>query len=156
VLTTWQEERAVLRVLDHYGDLLDRRDWRRLDELFIPKASAEWLLATHRWHHTRAEIVASIRGAFDEFGPTHHHFGNYLADVDGGRATASCRVCNYHALIAEHANQYRQVYGAYQIRAVKLEGAWRIEHMRPEAFDTVYGLRDQRPANPRRPLNPAA
>jgi uncharacterized protein (TIGR02246 family) len=140
------DERAVADLLDDYGEALDRRDWTRLEQLFLSTATSEWALETPSSNHGRAQILQFITSAFAALGRTHHQFGNYRVQLDGDRATITCRASNYHALAGDHASEYRTVYGAYRLQALKVDGAWRIEHIRLEAFDTVHGLRDQRPA----------
>jgi hypothetical protein len=134
-----------MRLLDDYGEALDRRRWDDLAELFVLEATADWRLAVHRSHAGRKEIVAFIKTAFERFGRTHHQFGNYRAHLDGDRARASCRARNYHALADERLNQYLETIGEYRIDATRTDIGWRITRMELEAFDIIYGTRDQRP-----------
>jgi SnoaL-like domain len=138
------EGAAVLQLLDDYGDALDRRRWNSLADLFLVDATADWQLVVHRSHSGRDEIVEFVRSSFDRFARTHHTMSNYMVTVAGDTASASCKARNYHALADPALNQYLETLGEFRIEAVRTTDGWRIAHIELEAFDVVYGIRDQR------------
>ena len=138
------EGAAVSQLLDDYGDALDRRRWDALAELFIPEATADWQLVIRRSHSSRDEIVEFVKNSFARFGRTHHTMSNYKVTVTGDSAWALCKARNYHALADGALNQYLETLGEFRIDAVRTAKGWRIAHIELEAFDVVYGVRDQR------------
>ena len=45
------DERSVADLLDDYEEALDRRDWTRLEQLFLSTATSEWALETPSSNH---------------------------------------------------------------------------------------------------------
>ena len=134
-----------VKLLVRYADALDRRRWDSLTQLFIPDATTDWQLAVHHSHTGRDVIVDFVRRSFDRFDRTQHLMSNYRVTVAGDSMVVSCRARNYHALADTALNESIEVLGEYRMRAIRIGRAWRIAHLELEAFDILYGKRDQRP-----------
>ena len=66
-----------------------------------------------------------IRAAIDWLGPTHHLLGNYVVELDGDRAEASCYVRGYKAGRGEHADKFVETLGKLSAKLVRTPpGSW--------------------------------
>jgi len=114
----------VEAVLLRYASALDKKEYERLREVFIPDAIANYVgLAECKGLDSIIELVS---GVLDRCGPTQHLLGNIKIGIQDKEATASCYLQAIHVGLGDYAGQLHTVWGEYRDRLVKTEAGWRI------------------------------
>ena len=119
---------AIIAVLNRYAQACDTRDWALFEQVFTPDVVGDYGPGYER--PDRASIIASVKIKLGGFGPTQHLLGNYDVEVDGDRATSSCRVRAYHCGTGEESGLFYECFGRYDDRLLRTPGGWRITHRR--------------------------
>lgn len=117
---------AIIEVLDRYADVLDTRDWQRLDLVFAPDVEMDF----GAWRVRGIDAVRSrIRSYLDGCGPSQHLLGNYrieLDPADRGRARSRCKIRVMHLGRGAHAGETYEMMGEYRDELARTPDGWRI------------------------------
>jgi 3-phenylpropionate/cinnamic acid dioxygenase small subunit len=121
-----EDYREIRSVLIRYASALDKKQYDRLDEVFVPEATANYIgLASLEGLDS---IVKLVSGVLDRCGNTQHLLGNMEMALQGDRATASCYLQAIHVGLGEYSDQVYTVWGEYRDQLVKTAAGWRISH----------------------------
>lgn len=103
----------------------DRREWRKLTEVFADKVTLDYTSLTGGEPVTLApaQIVEGWEGALGSYAATQHLLGNHLASVDGD--TAVC-TASFQATHRKPDDTLWTLGGTYRFDLVRAAGAWRI------------------------------
>jgi 3-phenylpropionate/cinnamic acid dioxygenase small subunit len=117
----------IQRVLYRYGEALDTRNWRLLDEVFVPDVVSDY--GGGPW-----EGLEQLRRILDHFnsgsGPSLHMFANVMIDLDGDEARARCTLRAFHQGAGNRAGLTYEAFGRYDDELVRTPSGWRIRRRR--------------------------
>lgn len=117
---------AIIEVLDRYADVLDTRDWERLDRVFTADVEMDF----GAWRARGVdEVRRRIRSYLDGCGPSQHLLGNYRIELDPGepdRARSRCKIRVMHEGRGAHAGETYEMMGEYRDELVRTKDGWRI------------------------------
>ncbi len=116
---------AVQRLQAAYGDVVTRRAWDELSDLFEPDAVVHIDTRTRPPFEVAGPeaLAAFIERSLEGFAFFEFAILNAVAEVDGPRATGRMYICE---LRHDQVGEWSQAYGLYQDRYVRREGHWRI------------------------------
>ena len=118
--------REIEAVLIRYASALDKKQYERLSEVFIPEGTANYIgLAECKGLDS---IIKLVSGVLDQCGHTQHLLGNIQIDIQGDRATASCYLQAIHVGLGDYSDQVLMVWGEYKDQLVKTAAGWRISY----------------------------
>lgn len=116
----------IQELLARYADLVDRRDWTRMDRIFALEATVDFRDAGGP-HGPFREMMAWLDRALDSWPNNLHLVTNVIVELDGDRATSSCY---YHVPIGREAHDGRQYTltesGRFLDRLIRTVDGWRI------------------------------
>jgi len=122
------DRESIIAVLNRYADACDTRDWALFERVFTADATGDY--GPDHQRGDRAAIIASIQSHLGGCGPTQHLLGNYDVDINGDRATSSCRIRAYHRGTGEEADLFYECFGQYDDVLQRTADGWRIAHRR--------------------------
>jgi 3-phenylpropionate/cinnamic acid dioxygenase small subunit len=118
---------AIIAVLDRYAEVLDRRSWSGLADVFTDDIDMDF----GTWHATNLEQVTShIRSFLDGCGPSQHLLGNYRIELDGDTARSRCYIRVMHFGRDEHEGKTYEMWGEYRDVLVRTPQGWRSRRRR--------------------------
>ena len=113
-------------LLARYADMVDRRDWPRMDRIFALEATIDFRPSGGPCGPFR-EMIAWLDRALDSWPNNLHLITNVIVELDGDRAS-SC--CYFHVPIGREAHDGRQVTltesGRFLDRLIRTADGWRI------------------------------
>ena len=117
-MSTLEDRAAITDLAVAYCWALDTHDWDRLDDVFLPDATAS---LGYELEGVEA-IKARVRSALEPLDVSQHLVGTHQVSLEGDRATARCY------LHAQHVRDTRQyiVAGRYDDEIVRTDAGWRI------------------------------
>jgi hypothetical protein len=117
----------IIATLDRYAEVLDRRDWPGLADVFTPDAEMDFGV----WKATSCDdITSNIRSFLDSCGPSQHLLGNYRIELDGDTATSRCYIRVMHFGKGEHEGKTYEMWGEYADDLVRTPDGWRSRRRR--------------------------
>ena len=119
------DRQAIIDVTIAYCWALDTKDWGRLDDVFVPDATAD-LGGTQ--HQGRADIIDRISTALSRYDDSQHMVTNHEVRVDGDEATCRCYLQAQHVSGGPLDGDNYLVGGRYEDRLVRTPDGWRIAH----------------------------
>ena len=127
-MTTPDDPAAVLTRLLHAVDALH---WARVRDCLADQLELDYteLFGGEPQLMTGDELVASWQGLLPGFDATHHMTGPVLAEPDhssDGDVTLRAQVRGLHQLAGAEGGDLWDVYGQYEVRLTRADGAWRI------------------------------
>ncbi|MDP3674914.1 MAG: nuclear transport factor 2 family protein [Novosphingobium sp.] len=130
-LTRLFDERAIERLYVRYCELVDAKDFARLDEVFTPDTRGDYTQALGEGVVTEglAMLVAAMEanlGAGSHCGATHHNVTNFDIAVEGDAATAQVHYIAAHAGVGALAGRHYTMWGEYDDHLVRTEEGWRV------------------------------
>lgn len=133
LLATLADERAIVAVYQRYCDLVDAKDFDKLDEVFTAETVGDYTQAMGPGVVTKglAALIAAMHanlGAQSACGATHHNVTNFRIAVDGDTAQAKVHYIAAHAGTGRFAGQDYVMWGEYTDRLSRTTAGWRIEH----------------------------
>ena len=125
------DERAIEAVYVRYCELVDAKQFDRLDEVFTADTRGDYTQALGPGVVTEglAALVEAMHanlGAGSSCGATHHNVTNFRMAVDGDRATAKVHYIAAHAGAGTHAGSTYVMWGQYDDRLICTEAGWRV------------------------------
>lgn len=125
---------AIDRLLRAYADVVDRRAWAELPELFAPDATVELDLVTSpvRTVESPQELATFIAGAVARFSFFEFVILNARIDLwpDGDRQAATARVFMCELRVDAESGERSDAFGLYRDRYVRTDAGWRFAHRR--------------------------
>jgi hypothetical protein len=123
------DEHEIVDVMNAYTTALDTKDWGLLESCFTPDGDADFgNLAGVGALDSPQALVDLCRGALQDLQATQHLQGNYLVEVDGDTAQASCYFQANHFLEGAPGGNVFTVWGKYRDRFVRTGDGWKIQH----------------------------
>lgn len=124
------DERAIEQVYLRYCELVDSKDFTRLDEVFTADTRGDYSQAPGAGVTTDglAALIGAMQhnlGAGSHCGATHHNVTNFRIAVDGDRATASVHYIAAHAGAGQRALDRYVMWGEYDGTLVRTPAGWR-------------------------------
>lgn len=121
---TKPDHQLIQERMAHYANAIDAKDYPAIGDCFTHDAEAKYsdfsaLLIG------RETILAHMRKALEPLAVTQHIFGNFIVDVDGDVATASCAILAQHLAGGAEAATYLSG-GQYTLKLRRAGGEWRI------------------------------
>jgi ketosteroid isomerase-like protein len=121
---TKPDHQLIQERMAHYANAIDAKDYAAIGDCFTDDAEAKYsdfssLLIG------RKTILAHMRKALEPLGVTQHIFGNFIVDIDGYAATASCAIIAQHLAAGAEGRTYLSG-GQYTLKLRRAEGEWRI------------------------------
>ena len=120
------DERAITALAARYCRALDTKNWKLLDEVFLPDATGE--LGSPNRLDGRDAIVHRIRTALEFLDDSQHLVGNHEVTVDGDAGTHRCYLQAQHIREVPDGSPNYIVAGRYEDRVVRTPDGWRIAH----------------------------
>jgi hypothetical protein len=121
---------AIRRLQDAYADVVTRRAWDELPELFLPEAVVE--LDVRQGDVIRiggpAALADFIAGAIEQF--TFFEFVTLNTRIDVGDGTAQARLYMCELRTERDTDRWNNAFGVYHDRYVRRDGQWRFAHRR--------------------------
>lgn len=123
------DEHEIVDVMNAYTTALDTKDWELLESCFTPDGEADFgNLAGVGVLDSPQALVDLCRGALQDLQATQHLQGNYVVEVDGDAAQASCYFQANHFLEGAPGGNVFTVWGKYRDRFVRTADGWKIKH----------------------------
>jgi ketosteroid isomerase-like protein len=124
-----QDAKEIVDVMNAYTTALDTQDWDLLASCFTPDGDADFgNIAGVGALDTPQAVVDLCRGALQNLQATQHLQGNYVVEVDGDSATASCYLQANHFFEGAPGGSVFTVWGKYTDRFVRTDDGWKIKH----------------------------
>lgn len=117
------DRRQIVDLTIRYCWALDDRDWKTLDDVFLPDATA--LLGDSECTGREA-IVARCRAALEPLDASHHMVSNHVVEVDGDTATSRCYLQAQHSRRGVEGGDNWLLGGRYLDSLRRADGGWRI------------------------------
>lgn len=116
----------IQELLARYADMVDRRDWTRMDRIFALEATVDFRASGGPSGPFR-EMMAWLDRALDSWPNNLHLVSNVIVELAGDRASASSY---YHVPIGREAHDGRQYTltesGRFHDRLIRTVDGWRI------------------------------
>jgi hypothetical protein len=135
-----EDRAAIIEVTIGYSTALDKRDWKLLEEVFVPEVVIEYSTGTQT--QGRDQVIGHIRNMLSGCGPTQHLLSNHVININGDRATSTCQVRAFAAgaPTSPQAGKVYELFGAYHDHLVRTPAGWRIVGRR---MDVNFELGDR-------------
>jgi hypothetical protein len=126
------DRNAIIELSSRFACAVDEHDWSAVASVFTPDVVIDYSTGTHLVGPDA--MVKLIRGVLDRSGPSQHLVGNFIVDVDGERARASCYVRTFiaGALGSPVADDAYENFAAYHDELVCTDGSWRVAQRRAD------------------------
>jgi hypothetical protein len=125
------DRERIRELASAYAFAVDRRDYARLRELFLPDARLAIYAGDPAPDALRFEargqdaIEAALRG-IERYPVTSHQLGGQTVELDGDRARAETRCLASHLFLRDGARFCLDMSIRYQDRLARVGGAWRF------------------------------
>jgi hypothetical protein len=130
--------REIIDVMNQYTTALDTRNWELLEATMTPDGQADFgNLAGVGVLNSPQALVDLCRRTLQDLDATQHLQGNYVVEVTGDNATASCYLqANHFAENLPGGDEF-VVWAKYRDDFVRTEKGWRIKMRRLETIHTA-------------------
>lgn len=123
--------RAIEQLYVRYCELVDAKDFDRMDEVFTASSRGDYsqALGDGAIMPDRATLVAAMHanlGAGSHCGPTHHNVGNFRVRLEGDRASAKVHFYAVHRGTGAHEGAIYSMWGEYRDSLVRTGEGWRV------------------------------
>ncbi len=131
-LTRIVEERAIEQIYIRYCELIDSKDFDRLDEVFTDDTRGDYSQALGDGVVTEglAMLIGAMHanlGARSSCGATHHNVTNFRITVEGATsARARVHYIAAHCGTGAHQGADYTMWGEYDDRLVRTASGWRV------------------------------
>jgi ketosteroid isomerase-like protein len=118
---------AITDVMVHYFELVDGKNWDRMDDVFTEDTTTRW--TADSIVEGRDSVVGAMRHMIgsDEI-VTYHHVASMAPVVDGDTAEVTARVRAMHHGVGPRAGKFYESLGVQPTRMVRTPDGWRIAH----------------------------
>ena len=131
------DERDVRETVTRVFVGTDRRDWRMVEACFSDVATLDMTSLTggEPVRLTPSQIAGGWATGLAPIDHVHHQLGNFLIEITGDAARASCYgIALHHRKVAD-PRSVRRFVGGYDVRLSRRDGAWKIDRFR---FDVAF------------------
>jgi 3-phenylpropionate/cinnamic acid dioxygenase small subunit len=138
-LQTLLDLRAIEMVYYRYCEVIDAKDFDRLDEVFTTDAVGDYRSSNGILQQGVAPLADRLfrgMGPGSDCGGTQHNVGNIRATIDGDRATSRAHFYAVHAGLNACEGQRYTCWGEYGDRWVRTPAGWRIAERHYRTFLT--------------------
>jgi 3-phenylpropionate/cinnamic acid dioxygenase small subunit len=121
--------RAIEQIYFRYCEVIDAKDFDRLDEVFAADAVGDYRSSNGILQQGVAPLAERLyrgMGPGSDCGPTQHNVTNIRIALDGDRATASAHFYAVHAGLYAFAGQRYTCWGQYDDIWVRTQAGWRV------------------------------
>lgn len=121
--------RAIEQVYFRYCEVIDAKEFDRLDEVFTDDAIGDYRSSNGILQHGLAPLVARLHigmGAGSDCGATQHNVFNIRAEIDGHTATSKAHFYAVHAGLGPFARQIYSCWGQYDDSWMRTPAGWRV------------------------------
>ena len=123
--------RAIEQLYVRYCELVDAKDFDRMDEIFTADAPGDYsqALGEGAVMPDRASLIAAMHknlGEHSHCGATHHNVGNFRVTLDGDRASAKVHYFAVHQGKGDFAGAIYSMWGEYRDDLVRTGAGWRV------------------------------
>ena len=116
----------IAELMARYADMVDRRDWTKMDRIFALEATIDFRPSGGRAGPFR-EMLAWLDRALDSWPNNLHMITNLIIDLDGDAARTRCYFHVPTAREAHEGAQYTVTHsGRYLDRLIRTSDGWRI------------------------------
>lgn len=122
-ITDWQ---AIVDLLIQYATALDSRNWKLLEQCFLPDAVADY--GEVGCHEGYPAIETAVRYFLEGLDSSQHLLGNYVVDIKGDRARTTCYLHAQHYLENTAGGDTYTVGGTYEDEIIRTRDGWKIKH----------------------------
>ena len=123
-----QDEKEIVDVMNRYTTALDTRDWAMLAATMAPDGAADFgNLAGVGILDSPQALVDLCRRSLQDLRATQHLQGNYVVEVDGDTAKASCYLQASHFQDGLPGGDVFTVWAKYRDDFVRTADGWRIK-----------------------------
>ena len=120
-----QDKHEIEQVYIRYCDLIDQKDFTRLNEVFTDDDRS----TNGKVQEGLAPLIAHVMrgmGPGSDCGPTHHNVCNFRVTVDGNTAASKAHFYAVHEGINHCAGEHYTCWGEYDDRWVRTAQGWRV------------------------------
>jgi len=138
-LHTLLDLRAIEMVYYRYCEVIDAKDFDRLDEIFTIDAVGDYRSSNGILQQGVAPLADRLfrgMGPGSDCGATQHNVSNIRATIDGDQATSRAHFYAVHAGLNAHAGQRYTCWGEYADRWVRTPAGWRVAERQYRNFLT--------------------
>jgi ketosteroid isomerase-like protein len=129
ILSTLNDERDIQRVYLRYCDVIDAKQFDRLDEVFTQDCVGDYRDSHGTVQQGLAPLLVHLHvnlGSGSTCGPTHHNVLNFRIDCHGDTATAAVHFYAVHQGVGAMAGELYSVWGQYEDELTRTAQGWRI------------------------------
>jgi hypothetical protein len=132
---------AIRQVYERYCEIIDAKDYDRLDQVFTPNCVGDYRSSNGLLQDGLAPLVARLhrnmgRHPLSDCGATHHNVCNFRIQVTGDAATGKAHFYAVHRGINRYAGALYSCWGEYDDDWVRTAAGWRVRHRRYRNFLT--------------------
>ncbi|MGF7151111.1 3-phenylpropionate/cinnamic acid dioxygenase small subunit [Sphingomonas zeicaulis] len=122
---------AIAQVYIRYCEIVDSKDFDRMDEVFTEDAVGDYTQALGPGviSPDRASLIASMHanlGPQSSCGATHHNVLNFRIHPDGDNATAKVNYYAVHRGRGAHDGALYSMWGQYADDLIRTDAGWRV------------------------------
>jgi hypothetical protein len=123
------DEKEIVDVMNAYTTALDTRNWEMLAACMAPDGEADFgnLAGVGVLENPQA-LVDLCRRSLQDLRATQHLQGNFVVEVDGDTAQASCYLQANHFQEGLPGGDTFVVWATYRDRFVRTDDGWKIKH----------------------------
>lgn len=128
-LAVLEDERAIERVYYSYCEIIDRKEFARLDEVFTADCIGDYRNTNGKIMEGLATLMAHVTrgmGPGSDCGATHHNCCNFRIEVAGDKARSKAHFYAMHQGIKRCADEHYTCWGEYDDLFVRTEQGWRV------------------------------
>ena len=120
-----QDKHEIEQVYIRYCDLIDQKDFTRLNEVFTDDDRS----TNGKVQEGLAPLIAHVMrgmGPGSDCGPTHHNVCNFRVTVDGNTAASKAHFYAVHEGINHCAGEHYTCWGEYDDQWTRTTHGWRV------------------------------
>ena len=121
------DRQAIVVLLIQYAVALDTRNWKLLEQCFLPDAVADYGEGAGH-NEGYPAIEETVRYFLEGLDSSQHLLGNYVVKIEGDHATTTCYLHAQHYLEQTEGGDTYTVGGTYEDEIVRTVDGWRIKH----------------------------
>jgi len=123
------DEQAIEQVYVRYCDIIDDKDFDRLDEVFTADCLGDYRNTNGKIQEGLAPLIAHLKhgmGPGADCGPTHHNVCNFRISVDGDRAESRAHFYAVHRGVNHYEGAMYTCWGEYADSWIRTTRGWRV------------------------------
>ena len=124
-----RDKDAIEQVYNRYCDIIDQKDFARLDEVFTQDCVGDYRSTNGKVQEGLAPLVEHVTrgmGPGSDCGATHHNVMNLRVTVDGDTAKSKMHFYAVHEGINRCAGEHYTCWGEYDDQWVRTIAGWRV------------------------------